>query len=46
MDNNKQNNAIGDNTYEGKAINAFFHSNSGGKTETTLNVWGAASGAL
>ena len=27
-------------TYEGKAINAFFHSNSGGKTETTLNVWG------
>ena len=29
-------------TYEGKAINAFFHSNSGGKTETTLNVWGGA----
>ena len=27
-------------TYEGKPINAFFHSNSGGKTETTLNVWG------
>lgn len=27
-------------TYEGKAINAFFHSNSGGKTETTANVWG------
>ena len=27
-------------TYKGKAINAFFHSNSGGKTETTLNVWG------
>ena len=27
-------------TYDGKAINAFFHSNSGGKTETTLNVWG------
>lgn len=29
-------------TYEGKAINAFFHSNSGGKTETTLNVWGGS----
>ena len=27
-------------TYGGKPINAFFHSNSGGKTETTLNVWG------
>ncbi len=27
-------------TYEGQPINAFFHSNSGGKTETTLNVWG------
>ena len=27
-------------TYDGKVINAFFHSNSGGKTETTLNVWG------
>lgn len=27
-------------TYEGKPINAFFHSNSGGKTETTVNVWG------
>jgi len=27
-------------TYEGKPINAFFHSNSGGKTETTINVWG------
>ena len=27
-------------TYEGKVINAFFHSNSGGKTETTINVWG------
>lgn len=26
--------------YEGKPINAFFHSNSGGKTETTINVWG------
>ena len=29
-------------TYQGKAINAFFHSNSGGKTETTLNVWGGS----
>ena len=27
-------------TYEGKPINAFFHSNSGGKTEVTVNVWG------
>ena len=27
-------------TYGGKPINAFFHSNSGGKTESTLNVWG------
>jgi len=27
-------------TYEGEPINAFFHSNSGGKTETTVNVWG------
>ena len=27
-------------TYEGKPINAFFHSNSGGKTEITVNVWG------
>ncbi|MCI8361985.1 MAG: stage II sporulation protein D [Clostridia bacterium] len=27
-------------TYEGKPINAFFHSNSGGTTETTANVWG------
>lgn len=27
-------------TYQGEPINAFFHSNSGGKTETTLNVWG------
>ncbi|MBP3255153.1 MAG: stage II sporulation protein D [Clostridia bacterium] len=26
--------------YDGQVINAFFHSNSGGKTETTLNVWG------
>ena len=29
-------------TYEGKPINAFFHSNSGGKTETTVNVWGGS----
>ena len=28
--------------YEGKPINAFFHSNSGGKTETTINVWGGS----
>ena len=27
-------------TYEGKPINAFFHSNSGGTTETPSNVWG------
>lgn len=27
-------------TYENNPINAFFHSNSGGKTETTVNVWG------
>lgn len=27
-------------TYEGEPINAFFHSNSGGMTETTVNVWG------
>jgi len=27
-------------TYNGTPINAFFHSNSGGKTETTANVWG------
>ncbi len=26
-------------TYKGKAINAFFHSNSGGKTEIASNVW-------
>lgn len=26
--------------YEGKPINAFFHSNSGGKTEVPVNVWG------
>lgn len=27
-------------TYEGDPINAFFHSNSGGVTETVSNVWG------
>ena len=27
-------------TYEGSPINAFFHSNSGGTTETATNVWG------
>jgi len=27
-------------TYGGVPINAFFHSNSGGTTETTANVWG------
>ena len=27
-------------TYEGKPINAFFHSNSGGKTELPVDVWG------
>ncbi len=26
--------------YEGKPINAFFHSNSGGTTEVPVNVWG------
>ena len=26
-------------TYEGQIINAFFHSNSGGTTETATNVW-------
>lgn len=26
--------------YEGQVIDAFFHSNSGGKTETPANVWG------
>ena len=29
-------------TYEGNPINAFFHSNSGGQTETTINVWGGS----
>ena len=27
-------------TYNGEAINAFFHSNSGGVTESSVNVWG------
>ena len=27
-------------TYNGEVINAFFHSNSGGKTELAVNVWG------
>ena len=27
-------------TYNGEAIDAFFHSNSGGKTEEVSNVWG------
>lgn len=27
-------------TYEGKPINAFFHANSGGKTQIPFNVWG------
>ena len=26
--------------YDGKVIDAFFHSNSGGKTEVPVNVWG------
>jgi len=29
-------------TYNGEPINAFFHSNSGGTTETPLNVWGGS----
>lgn len=29
-------------TYEGKTINAFFHSNSGGATESPINVWGGS----
>ena len=28
--------------YQGKPINAFFHSNSGGKTELPINVWGGS----
>ena len=27
-------------TYEGQPINAFFHANSGGVTESSLNIWG------
>ena len=27
-------------TYEGNPINAFFHSNSGGVTESSINIWG------
>ncbi len=27
-------------TYNGEVIDAFFHSNSGGKTEVPVNVWG------
>lgn len=29
-------------TYNGKPINAFFHSNSGGATEAPVNVWGGS----
>ena len=29
-------------TYDSKPINAFFHSNSGGKTEMPINVWGGS----
>ena len=29
-------------TYEGEPIDAFFHSNSGGITETAVNVWGGS----
>ncbi len=28
--------------YNNQPINAFFHSNSGGKTETPINVWGGS----
>lgn len=28
--------------YQGKLINAFFHANSGGKTEAPINVWGGS----
>lgn len=28
--------------YDNKPINAFFHSNSGGKTEIPINVWGGS----
>lgn len=27
-------------TYQGEPINAFFHSNSGGITESSVNIWG------
>jgi stage II sporulation protein D len=30
-------------TYQGKAIDALFHSNSGGVTESPINVWGGSS---
>lgn len=29
-------------TYDGKPIDAFFHSNSGGTTEIPINVWGGS----
>ena len=29
-------------TYDGKPINAFFHSNSGGETEAPIDVWGGS----
>lgn len=29
-------------TYDGKPINAFFHANSAGATETPVNVWGGS----
>ncbi len=29
-------------TYNGEPINAFFHSNSGGRTEIPINVWGGS----
>lgn len=29
-------------TYKGEPIDAFFHSNSGGTTETPINVWGGS----
>ena len=29
-------------TYNGEPINAFFHANSGGKTEIPFNVWGGS----
>ncbi len=29
-------------TYNGKPINAFFHSNSGGETEAPIDVWGGS----